>query len=63
MTMYEIVYVDGIYRAAIDKKNTVNKYGEPRLWKTRKEAEKWIEKHSYKGMSFHYVIEEMEVKS
>ena len=61
MTMYKIVYVDGIYRANIDTKNSVNKYGKPRLWKTRKEAEHWIEKHSYKGMSFHYEVVEMEV--
>lgn len=57
--MFKVVYVDGIYRAAIDKKNMVNKYGEPRLWKTREEAQHWIDKHSYKGMSFHYEIKEV----
>ena len=57
--MFKIIYVDGIYRACIDKKNTVNKYGEPRLWKTREEAKHWIEAHSYKGMSFNYEIKEV----
>lgn len=57
--MFKVVYVDGVYRAAIDKKNTVNKYGDPRLWKTRKEAQNWIDKHSYKGMSFYYEIKEV----
>ena len=57
--MFKIIYVDGIYRASIDKKNTINKYGEPRLWKTREEAEHWIERHSYKGMSFRYEIKEV----
>lgn len=56
--MFKIVYVDGIYRAIIDTKNTVNKYGKPRLWKTREEAQHWIDNHSYKGMSFHYEIVE-----
>ena len=57
--MFKIIYVDGIYRASIDKKNNINKYGDPRLWKTRDEAEHWIERHSYKGMSFHYEIKEV----
>lgn len=59
--MFKVVYVDGIYRAHIDNKNSVNKYGEPRLWATYEEAEKWILAHSYKGMSFKYEI--MEVKN
>lgn len=57
--MYKIVYVDGVYHAAIDKKNRINKYGDPRLWSTREEAQHWIDKHSYKGMSFHYEIKEV----
>lgn len=57
--MFKIVYVDGIYRAAIDIRNRINKYGEPRKWKTRDEAQHWIDRHSYKGMSFHYEIEEV----
>lgn len=56
--MYKIIYVDDIYKACIDKRNTPNKYGEPRLWKTRKEAEHWIENHSYKGMSHSFEIKE-----
>ena len=56
--MYKIIFVDGIYRASISKQNRVDKYGEPRLWKTKEEAEHWIERHSYKGMSFHYEIKE-----
>lgn len=57
--MFKVVYVDGIYRAAIDKTNRINKYGEPCLWKTREEAQHWIDRHSYKGMSFHFEIKEV----
>ena len=55
MDLYHIVEVDGIWRAAVCKNNKADKYGQPKLF-THKEAVKWIEKHSYVGMSFHYEI-------
>lgn len=55
MELYNIVEVDGILRAAVCKNNKADKYGQPKLF-THKEAVKWIEKHSYIGMSFHYEI-------
>lgn len=57
--MFYIVEVDGHVRQIIDTKGKANKYGEPKLFKSRKDAEAWILKHSYKGMSFHYEIKEI----
>lgn len=54
--MYKIVEVDGIWRAAICKNNKADKYGDPKIFETKAAATNWIEKHSYKGMSFHYEI-------
>jgi hypothetical protein len=48
--------VDGFIRNCIDVHNKANKYGTPKEFNTKKDAEKWIEIHSYKGMSFHYEI-------
>ena len=56
--MYYIVEVDGKLRQIIDTKGKANCYGDPKLFKTRKDAEAWTLKHSYKGMSFHYEIKE-----
>lgn len=55
--MYRIVYIDRAYQAYICTNGKEDKYGTPKEFKTRKDAEKWIEKHSYKGMSFRYEIE------
>ena len=57
--MFKIIYVDGIYRAQIDIKNKPNKYGVCKKFKTREDAQGWIDRHSYKGMSFHYEISEV----
>lgn len=54
--MFKVVEVNGFIRAQIDTKGNPNKYGEPKVFQTEKDAKKWIEKHSYKGMSFCYEI-------
>lgn len=54
--MWYVVKVDGIYHAIIDKSGKANKYGEPKLFSTKKKAQEWVDKKSYKGMSFHYEI-------
>ena len=42
--MYRIVKVDGAIRQSIDKTGVPNRYGEPKLFKTKKDAQKWIDK-------------------
>ena len=54
--MYHICIVDGIIRTAIDVKGKPNKYGAPKKFETKEDAEKWISKHTYKGMSWRYEI-------
>ena len=56
--MFHVCEVDGFIRSAIDVKGKPNKYGTPKEFKTKAEAEKWIKNHSYKGMSFKYEIYE-----
>lgn len=56
MTHYIIVEVDGFIRSAIDTKGKPNKYGTPKEFKTRKDAQAWIDKKTYVGMSWHYEI-------
>ena len=48
--------VDRAFRALIDVKGKPNKYGIPKVFETKDEAELWIKKHSYKGMSWRYEI-------
>lgn len=48
--MFHVCKVDGFIHSAIDVKGKPNKYGKPKDFKTKSEAEKWIKKHSYKGM-------------
>lgn len=57
--MFIIVEVDGFIRSSICKNNKADKYGEPKKFGTIDEAKKWIEKHSYKGMSHRYEIVEV----
>jgi len=45
---YKIIDVDGKIRSAV-----LNRDGSLKVF-TRKEAKLYIERHSYKGMSFHY---------
>lgn len=56
---YKIIEIDGIWRAAICKNNKADKYGVPKIFESKKAAANWIEKHSYKGMSFKYEIVEI----
>lgn len=56
--MWYIVEVDGIWRACICKNNKADKYGEKKLFSTKKKAQEWIDRHNYKGMSFRYEIKE-----
>jgi len=55
---YVVVEVDGIWRAAIDRKGKANKYGEPKIFKSADDAQKWIDRRTYKGVSVHYEIKE-----
>ena len=50
--------VDGIFRASIDIKGKANQYGKPKDFETKADAEAWIKKHSYNGMSWKYEIYE-----
>ena len=54
--MFHVCMVDGFVRSAIDVKGKPNKYGKPKDFETKEEAEKWIKKHSYNGMSWKYEI-------
>lgn len=54
--MYKVVKVDSWLRQQICADGKPNKYGKPKLFKTEKEAQKWIDKNSYKGMSYKYEI-------
>ena len=56
--MFHVCMVDGFLRSAIDVKGKPNKYGKPKDFETKEEAEKWIKKHSYNGMSWKYEIYE-----
>lgn len=57
--MYKVIKVDGWIRQQIDKTGIPNRYGEAKLFKTKKDAQKWIDKNSYWGMSFSYEIKEV----
>lgn len=56
--MFYIVEIDGKVRNTIDKSGKPNKYGEPKLFNTREDAEAWTLKRVYIGMSHHYEIKE-----
>lgn len=57
--MYKIICIDGKIRQTVDKHGKANKYGKPKLLSTYKQAKQWVDKHSYPGMSFRYVINEV----
>ena len=57
--MYIVVWVDGYYRAAVNTKGKPDKYGTPKKFKRELDAENWIAKHNYSGMSFHYEVQEV----
>lgn len=56
MWKYKIVEVDGNIRSAINKKGKPSKYEEPKLFETAEAAGRWIDRHTYEGMSHHYEI-------
>ena len=59
--MYKVIKViDGWHRQQIDVNGVPNRYGNPKLFKTKKEAQQWIDKESYWGMSFIYEIKKVE---
>lgn len=59
MAKYIIIEVDGMRRRPISAVNgKADPYTPPRVWKTRKDAEEWIRRRTYKGMSFRYEIKE-----
>lgn len=57
--MYIVVKAekDRVFRQQICTDGKPSKYGKPKLFKTKKEAQKWVDMHSYKGMSYKYEIE------
>lgn len=58
--MYIIVRIDGVAKRAICTNGKPDWYGTPKLFKTKKAAQEWINDHSYGGMSFKYEIEREE---
>lgn len=56
--MFHVCMVDRTFRASIDVKGKPNKYAKPKDFETKAEAESWIKKHSYNGMSWKYEIYE-----
>ena len=56
--MFHVCMVDGYIRTAIDVKGKPDKYGKPKNFETKADAELWIKKHTYKGMSWKYEIYE-----
>lgn len=57
--MYIVVLVDGHYRAAVNTKGKPDKYGTPKKFKRRVDAENWIARRNYTGMSFYYEVQEV----
>ena len=57
--MFKVIQWDLGIPYPINKKGRPDKYTSPKLFKTREEAQAWIDKHSYKGMSWKYEIEEV----
>lgn len=43
-------------RQIIDETGVPNRYGKPKLFKTKKDAKAWVERKSYWGMTSRYVI-------
>lgn len=54
--VYIIIKIDGRIRTKLETNNKFGKYGTAKLFKSRKEADKWILKHSYNGMSWKYEV-------
>lgn len=54
--MWYVVEIDGIIVSQICTNNKADKYGKRKLFKTKKEAQQWIVRHTYKGMSWKYEV-------
>ena len=61
MSEYIVIEVDGLIRSPISRKGQADKYSQPKLFGPRKEAQEWIDKHTYKGMSWRYEIGEVKL--
>lgn len=61
MNKYIVVYcdMDGKYKAQIGIKGLPDKYGKPKIFKTKKEANEFIKRKTYGGMSHYYEIEKI----
>ena len=57
--MFRVVEVDGMIRTCICRNNKADRYGTPKNFETKKAAQEWIERHSYKGMSYKYEVVEI----
>lgn len=57
--MFKVIQLDMGIPYPINEKGQPDKYTPPKLFKTREECQAWIDKHSYKGMSWKYEIEEV----
>lgn len=45
-----------MWKYIINKKGKPSKYEDPKLFETAEAAGRWIDRHSYEGMSYHYTI-------
>ena len=54
--MWYIVEIEEYLVRQICTNNKPDKYGKRKLFKTKKEAQQWIDRKSFKGMSFKYEI-------
>lgn len=57
---YYIIEDHGFIAEVIDETGKPNRYGKPKMFSSREQAQKWVDKRVYKGMSFHYIIKEKE---
>lgn len=55
---YIVIEVDGILRRPINYKGEPDRYTKPKMFQNKKAAQAWIDKRTYKGMSWHYEIKE-----
>ena len=56
---YYVVEIDMGIPYPINEKGQPDKYSDPKKFRFREQAIKWIDRHSYKGMSWHYEIREV----
>lgn len=60
MEKYHIIEVDGFMRCCVSIQNKADPYGTPKEF-TKAEALHWIDRHTYKGMSFHYELKRVKL--